>query len=455
MAVSLPWRDPGPRPGDEGHLTWHRIEVDGRPAHYGVGGSVGPSVVFLHGWGLGSRAYKRAVNRLIARGCRVYAPSLPSFGGTANLPADQMTLAGYADWVAAFMAAVGIDEPVLLIGHSFGGGVAINLAERYGEVVSYLVLLNAVGGVSSRPPWMWVAAFGRELWPVPQAIDMLQAMRDDVVPNVVRNPVGMVRAARLAQRADLGSELAVLRARGVPVLVLTSDSDNIIPRGSFEALCDAVGTDGRVVHGGHSWLLADPDAFDEVLGTFVDLQVAEHRTARAPGRAAEVRRLLRSTPVPARTARAMLRNASPLWLMSDAAAVLAADIALCHPRLGPNEVRAVALPIEGTRSVRLSIVAHDRRGLLADYTAVLAANQLSITQASGTAWERPRLALISMVVAKGADLDEAAWSALGDSLRTTVADASAPPVALKPIGPARVDIHGSGAGRSLVEVTAR
>ena len=446
----------GAEPADdtEGHLAWRRIDVDGRPAHYGVGGTVGPPVVFLHGWGLGSRAYKRAVSRLIARGCRVYAPSLPSFGGTADLPAAEMSLAGYADWVASFMTEVAIDEPVLLIGHSFGGGVAINVAERHPELVSYLVLLNAVGGVSSRPPWMWVAAFGRELWPVPQAVDLLQAMRDDVVPNVVRNPLGMARAARLAQRADLGAELAALRARAVPVLVLTSDSDNIIPRASFEALCNAVGTDGHVVRGGHSWLLANPDAFDEVLGAFVDLQVAEHRTARAPGRAAEVRRLLRDTPVPALTARSMLRHASPLWLMSDRAAVLAADIALCHPRLAPDEVRAAARPIEGSRSMRLSIVAGDRRGLLADCAAVLAANRLSITRASGTAWARPRLALLTLVVANGADLDEAAWTALGESLRTMATTGATPSPPLRPIGTAGVDIHGSGAGRSLVEITA-
>lgn len=444
-----------PAAPQSGHLAWHRIEVDGRVAQYGEGGSGGPTVVFLHGWGLGSRAYKRAVGRLIARGCRVFAPSLPSFGGTADLLPSQMSMAGYADWVAAFMAAVGIDEPALLIGHSFGGGVAINVADRHGALVSYLVLLNAVGGVASRPPWVWASAFGRELWPVPQAVDMLRAMRDDVVPNIIRNPLGMARAARVAQRADLGPELASLRARGVPVLVLTSDGDSIIPRGAFDALCDALSTDGRVVHGGHSWLLADPDAFDEVLGSIVDLQVAEHRTARAPGRAEEVRRLLRGTAVPARTARAMVRNASPLWLMSDDASVLAAQIALCHPKLRPGEVRAVARPVEGSASVRLTTVAADRRGLLADCAAVLAANGLSIAQASGTMWPRPRVALLSYLLPDGAKVDTAGWAALGDDLRAMVASGSPPPASWRPIGPVRIDVHGSGAGRSLVEIIAR
>src|ERR1700679_525073 len=105
------------------HMTWRRIRVQGRPAAYGTGGADGPPVVFLHGWALGSRAYKRAMRRLTTRGCRVFAPALPSFGGTANLPSGNMNLDGYADWVASFMSEVGITEPVLMIGHSFGGGV--------------------------------------------------------------------------------------------------------------------------------------------------------------------------------------------------------------------------------------------------------------------------------------------------------------------------------------------
>ena len=86
------------------HLTWHRTTVSGTRAVYGVGGADGPPVVFLHGWALGSRAYKRAIRRLTTRGCRVFAPALPSFGGTADLPCADMNLDGYADWVTSFMS---------------------------------------------------------------------------------------------------------------------------------------------------------------------------------------------------------------------------------------------------------------------------------------------------------------------------------------------------------------
>ena len=216
--------------GPDDYLTWHRTIVVGRPAVFGVGGIDGPPVVFLHGWGLGSRAYKRAIRRLTARGCRVFAPALPSFGGTADLPGRGITLDAYADWVASFMSQVGVDQPALVIGHSFGGGVAIKLASGQAERIRYLVLLNAIGATNARPPWDWATGIGRELWPVARSLEMMQAIRADVVPNVFRNPLGLTRAGLLAQRVDLRADLAELKILGVPVLALTSEGDQLIPR---------------------------------------------------------------------------------------------------------------------------------------------------------------------------------------------------------------------------------
>ena len=47
----------------------------------------------------------------------------------------------------------------------------------------------------------------------------------------------------------------------------------MIPRESFEALCVASGVEGTVIEGSHSWLLAEPDRFGEVITN--DLRVAQ------------------------------------------------------------------------------------------------------------------------------------------------------------------------------------
>lgn len=437
-------------------LTWHSVEVQGRRASYGVGGD-GPPVVFLHGWALGSHAYKRSLRRLTKRGCRVYAPALPGFAGTADLPRQAMSISGYAAWVNDFLTVVGVDEPVLVVGHSFGGGVAIKLAHDFGDRVGYVVLMNSVGGgggvgLGDRPPWQWALGFVREMLPVPEGVEMLRAMRDDLLTNVVNNPIGLVRAGHLARTADLAVELSDLRERGLPVLALTSEGDEVIPRHAFEALCSAVGTEGRVIGGRHSWLLADPATFEEVMANVVEVQVAEHQRTAATSRSVAVAELLASTSLPRRTARALVADASPLWLMSQEPSVLAGDLALSHPRLRRDEVRAVARAVEDEDEVRLTVVARDRPGLLAASASVLAAHQLAVVEASAGTW--PGFALHALTVRHAGPVPAETWAAVGRDLEARDRDPAVPAASFVPVGRAVVEVDGANGGRWLVRVTA-
>ena len=437
-----------PGRGARDDLAWERGEVQGRPASWCAGGD-GPPVVFLHGWALGNRTYRDVVRQLTSRRCRVVAPDLPGFGGTAALP--ELTLEALGAWVDELMATVGIDEPALVIGHSFGGGVAIKLAHAHPERIRYLVLLNSLGTTDvERPLWSWVFHFSQELLPRPKNVDVLQAVTGDVIGNVLRHPLGLWRTSELARRADLTGELADLRARGVPMLAITTEGDGVIPQAAFEALCAAVGTEGRVVPGRHSWLLADPDHFGEVLANVVEVQVADHRSATALSRAAEVSRLLAGTKVPT----ALVDEAAPLWLLSEEPAVLAGDLALCHPPLGPGEVRAVARAIEGSAAVRLTVVAADRPGLLADSAAVLAGQDIAVTHASAVTWPEAGLALHALIVVPEDPLDVDGWTRVGADLQAMGAAGSAPAPDFEPAGDAVVTVHGPTADRSLVRIGA-
>jgi pimeloyl-ACP methyl ester carboxylesterase len=283
-ALPCPFRqDRTPKPEPllpPGHLRWQKTTVQGRPAEYGEAGE-GPPVVFLHGWGLGHHTYKRALSRLALRGCRVVAPALPGFGGTAPLP-DGSGIHAYGVWVDAFMEAVGIDEPAIVIGHSFGGGVSISLAHDYRSRVAKLVLVNSVGGaawgdgdrvLSDRPMLEWGLMFVRELWPPLKALRLAFSVREDLIPNLLFNGRAMLTAGMLAANADLRGELEELRERLLPVVVMSGADDGVIPLSAFEALCGALGIEGQVLPGDHSWLLADPDAFDEVMANMVGLGV--------------------------------------------------------------------------------------------------------------------------------------------------------------------------------------
>lgn len=453
---------------DADDLAWHRVDVDGRTVVYGEGGS-GPTVLFLHGWALGSRTYKRTLRRLVARGCRVLAPAMPGFGGSDPMPGPTISIAGYGDWAVRFLDAVGVADPAVVIGHSLGGGVSVMLASRHPDRVRYLVLVNAVGGatwdgregrtLSDRSLGGWAVEFGRDLFPLSDGLTFLGAVGQDLVSGLLRNPYVVSQAATLARTADLTAELHDLRATGIPVLALTSERDNVIPGAAFDTLCAALGTEGRVVTGGHSWLLTDPDHFDDVVRNVVDVHVDAHRVATAEAAGAEVRALLDETTIPPAIVDRLLDGAPPLWLTSNAPTVLATDLALCHPCLEADEVRAVAQPIPlldelaGGSSLRLTVVAADRGGLLADTCAVLADRGLSVESATAMTWPTLGLALHSLIVHTATPLDAADFACLGDELRAMHSDRPVPE--FTPIGQATVSVSGVPARRATVTVSAK
>lgn len=112
-------------------------------------------VLWLHGWARSSHDFTTAATRLAEQGIASVALDLPGFGAS---PAP--TVAGgarhYAELLAPVLTEMG-DEPLVLVGHSFGGRVATVLAATHPDRVGGLVLtgvpLLARSGSRSRSPW--------------------------------------------------------------------------------------------------------------------------------------------------------------------------------------------------------------------------------------------------------------------------------------------------------------
>lgn len=95
-------------------------------------------IVILHGWGLRGSTYKDLVSIIEKEGHFVYSPDLPGFG-TEPLVHGNMMLDDYVVFLRKFIEKNKIAKPIL-IGHSFGGRVAIKYAWRYSKDLNSLIL---------------------------------------------------------------------------------------------------------------------------------------------------------------------------------------------------------------------------------------------------------------------------------------------------------------------------
>jgi pimeloyl-ACP methyl ester carboxylesterase len=104
----------------------------------------GRPVLAIHGQpGLASDW--ESVTNLLIEDHRVLAPDRPGYGQTAGDAAD---MAANAEILAAMLVQRGA-APATVMGHSYGGGIAILLAAHHPEVVSGLVLVGSVGRADS------------------------------------------------------------------------------------------------------------------------------------------------------------------------------------------------------------------------------------------------------------------------------------------------------------------
>lgn len=124
------------------------LDVDG-PAHVADFGGSGPTVVLLHGLG-GSHVNWIRLGPLLAERARVVAPDLPGFGFTAP-HGRATTVHANARWVDRFIEHLDAG-PVILVGNSMGGLVAILEAITSPDAVAGLVLLNPALPLAPKEP---------------------------------------------------------------------------------------------------------------------------------------------------------------------------------------------------------------------------------------------------------------------------------------------------------------
>jgi pimeloyl-ACP methyl ester carboxylesterase len=274
-------------------LKSHSAVLHGHRVSYHRAGA-GPAVILLHGIGSSSLTWEPVAGALAARH-DVVAPDFLGHGASAK-PRGDYSLGAFASGVRDLLQLVGV-ERATIVGHSLGGGVAMQLAYQHPEVCERLVLVSSGGLGHSVSPLLRAAALPGSEWVLPAvagAAGGIGARLGGVLARVGLRPghdvaeVGRGMADlgdREARQAFLDTLRAVVGPGGqrvsaldrlylaaeVPLLIVWGDRDPIIPVGHGRRAHAAVpGSEMVEVAGaGHFPQLEDPAGFVAAVERFI------------------------------------------------------------------------------------------------------------------------------------------------------------------------------------------
>jgi pimeloyl-ACP methyl ester carboxylesterase len=264
------------------------ILVDGLRLNYAISDNEGDAdqvvAVNIHGYFAGGEMYARESQHLAeGLGWRVVNPSLPGFGGSEPLSWSQISMVSLADRVEALLDHLAIDRAVI-IGHSMGGGVAMEFAARHPERVLGVVYRAGV----ATPAWhdrhgiipLAMSSVAPDVGPLADlvaavALDipdllvgrMLSTIRS-LLPDLRRNLKTLARTAPVASmlmEVDQTAQVASVIRDGVPVLAEWGCFDRLINAATAAQFAEITGVAIQWVPGGHSWMLARPAGQRDIL----------------------------------------------------------------------------------------------------------------------------------------------------------------------------------------------
>jgi pimeloyl-ACP methyl ester carboxylesterase len=154
-------RHPGLHDAQGRELPGRIVEVGGCETYVVDSGS-GPAVVLLHGWGDTADCWRRVIPQLL-REHRVVALDIPPLGrsGAPLLTEGRDLIDFYGEFFPELFKRFELSRATV-IGHSFGGTIALYMALEEPDAVERLVLV-APAGLGEGVPWSWHLIAGTHL----------------------------------------------------------------------------------------------------------------------------------------------------------------------------------------------------------------------------------------------------------------------------------------------------
>lgn len=263
-----------------GH-RWAYAFADDAPA-------TAPVVVMLHGF-TGSKENWYPLAARLRGNYRLLIPDLPGWGESERQPGGDYGFVAQAARVDAFIRALSPQRPVVLLGHSMGGGIAALVAARYPRQVARVGLLDAAGVRFKDNQFGSDVLAGRNPFAVSDRASLTRYIdtvfhRPEAKPWI---PWPAARGLIARRRADAGFEQAVLERIGrsderflpgdeavairQPALLLWCRQDAVIDPSALELYAARMPQAAQVLLDdcGHMSLMERPDAVADAVNALI------------------------------------------------------------------------------------------------------------------------------------------------------------------------------------------
>lgn len=224
------------------------------------------NLVFIHGWGATANIFE-TVFYYLKDEFNIYYFDLPGFG---NTPIEKvMTLKDYAEFVYKFLKENDIKEPII-IGHSFGGAVAIKLVLIYPESVYKLILVSASAIRQPRHKIILIkkiADFIKPLLPEKLRKFILKILKLDKTDYAQIDSLKLKETFKNIINEDLSSYLSAIK---IPTLVIWGEKDTVTPLKEGELIAKSIPNAKLLVikNAGHFRFLEKPEEFIKLIKEF-------------------------------------------------------------------------------------------------------------------------------------------------------------------------------------------
>jgi pimeloyl-ACP methyl ester carboxylesterase len=283
------------------HVSIHGHDIGHRMA------GEGPALLMIYGIAGSSRAW-REVMPTLAHDYTVIAPDLIGHGRSAK-PVGDYSLGAYASGMRDLLGVLGV-ERATMVGQSFGGGVALQLAFEHPECCERLVLVDS-GGLGREVSWVLrlMTLPGTEFIMPALFPTLVRERGNDISRMLYNRGVRMARIgemwsayASLTESANRQAFVRTIRAvidpggqtvsamdrlhlaAQMPTLIVWGDNDTIIPVSHAHAAHGAIpGSRLEIIEGcGHFPHVEVPERFLQLLLAFLETTEPSHSGARDP-----------------------------------------------------------------------------------------------------------------------------------------------------------------------------